>query len=207
MKYFISCRTPNGAALLAGAVVGQQQEQGVVERPSRSRSSTSRPIWASVCSRKAANASWSRAARRRWFSGSESHGSTPGLRGASSVSGGSRPISIWRANHRRGRRPSPSSNRPRYLSRYSAGRLVRGVHGAEGQVGEERAGRAGSRPSRGRSRWRGRPGPRSGGSRPRAWPAARRGGCRRPGRARTGRSRPRGSRRSGRSPAGSGHWS
>ena len=58
-----------------------------------------------------------RAARRRWLVGSDSHGSTPGLRGASCVPGGSSPISSWRANQRSRAASHPSSNRPRQRCR------------------------------------------------------------------------------------------
>jgi hypothetical protein len=121
LKYFISCMTPKGrppgwrrcrtsggsGCCRAGpARRGRRRAGRSGRRCARGR--RRRPPGAGR------PAAW-------WFSGRESHGSTPGLRGASSVSGGSRPISCCRANHRRGRRPSPSSKRPRYFSRYSAG--------------------------------------------------------------------------------------
>ena len=59
-----------GPALLRGAVVGQHDRIVSSSSPSARRPSTRRPIWSSVWSRNAANASCSRAASRCWFSGS-----------------------------------------------------------------------------------------------------------------------------------------
>ena len=108
-------------ALLAGAVVGQDHQQRVVELADALEVRHQATDLGVGVSRYAAKASWSRDARSLWFTGSESQGSTPGLRGASLVSGGSRPISIWLANHRSRAASQPSSKRPLYFSRYSAG--------------------------------------------------------------------------------------
>ena len=65
-----------------------------------SRKSTRRPIWASVCSRNAANASCRRQAKRRWLSDRSSHGLDAGVAaGPASVPSGTMPSSSWRANH------------------------------------------------------------------------------------------------------------
>ena len=59
------------SALLARAVVGEQQDDVLSSSTERLEvRRRSRPIWASVWSRNAANASCSRAASRCWFSGS-----------------------------------------------------------------------------------------------------------------------------------------
>src|SRR5664280_1108861 len=117
LKYFISCMTPKGPPSWLAPLSDSRMSKVLSSSPSWSRESTKRPIWASVCSRKAAKASCSRAARRFWFSGRKSQGSTPGLRGASSVSGGSSPVSICRANQLSRAASQPSSKRPRYFSR------------------------------------------------------------------------------------------
>ena len=127
LKYFISCMTPNGPPSWLAPLSDSRIRSVLSSRPRRSRPSTSRPIWASVCSRKAAKASWRRAARRRWLSGRVSHGSTPGLRGASSGVGGEQahlelageppvagrvPAVVERARGTsRGRRPGPGGAR------------------------------------------------------------------------------------------------
>ena len=89
--------------------------------PDSSRYRTKRPISASVCSRKPANVSCKRAANERALSDRSSHALTPGLRGASCVSGGTTPSSSWRANHSSRIASQPRSNLPRYFSMYSRG--------------------------------------------------------------------------------------
>src|SRR5664280_1878410 len=117
LKYFISCITPNGPPSWLAPLSDRRRIRVLSNSPRFSRADTSRPIWSSVCSRKAANASWRRAASRRWFRGRVSQASTPGFRGASSVSAGTTPMSTCRANQASRATSHPASKRPRYFSR------------------------------------------------------------------------------------------
>ena len=125
-------------ALLAGAVVRQQDEDGVVQLPkSLQRRRPGDRSGASVWSRKPAKASCSRQARRRWFSGSVSHGSTPGLRGASAVPGGTHAqLELAGEPVLAGGVPAVVELAP-VLGEVLGRCLVRGVGGPEGEVDEE----------------------------------------------------------------------
>ena len=145
---------PSGLAPLSE----MHDDQRVVELAERSRTPTSRPICASVCSRKPAYTSCSRAQRRARSSRQLVPGPHAGVARASSVPGGTIPSAFCRRERALALASQPSSNRPAYFSTYRAAPGA-ASGSAEGEVEEERPlGRADA--GRGSSRSRGRPGPR-----------------------------------------------
>ena len=96
LKKLNSSITPNGPPSRLAPLSLSTITTVSSSRPSPSRNATSRPIWSSVCSSMAANASCRRQANFRWLSVRSSHFGTPGFSGASVVPSGMTPSSNWR---------------------------------------------------------------------------------------------------------------
>ena len=110
LKNFISWSTPNGPPSCDAPLSPNTMMMVLSSSPSASKSSTSRPIWASVWSRKAAKASCRRHASSLLVrTVGRPRVRLRGCRGARAVPAGITPMSSWLANQRARTTSQPSS--------------------------------------------------------------------------------------------------
>ena len=133
---------PGGTAHLARPVVGRQDEDRVVQLADFAEIIDQPAASAHPCDRgKPANASCRRTPNRCSLAGTSSQGTTPGLRGASSVPGGRIPARLLSLEVGLAHGVPTAVEAAPVLLDVWPGRLVRLVHRAQGEVHEKRLAR------------------------------------------------------------------